>query len=291
MRRFDYYAPGSLSEALSILQERGDGGKLLAGGTDLLVQMREAGLHPSYVVSLRRLPELRGIEFDEGTGLRIGACADMAAIEAHPSVRQRYRALFEGASLIGSVQTRNMATIGGNICNAAPSADSAPPLTVLGAGAEVAGPGGRREMALEDLFTGPGTTALGPNDILMALRLPVPPPHTGSVYQRHTPRQEMDIAVVGVGVALTFQPDGEAIQGARIGLGAVAPTPIRAREAEDALTGQRPSEELFARAAELAVAASRPISDVRGSAAFRRELVRVMTRRCLGIALERAQTT
>lgn len=289
MRRFEYYAPGSLSEALSILQEHGDGGRLLAGGTDLLVQMKEAGLHPSYVISLRRLPELRGIDFEERTGLRIGACADMAAIEAHPVVRQRYRALFEGASLIGSVQTRNMATIGGNICNAAPSADTAPPLIVLGAVAEVESPGGRREMTVEEFFTGPGTTALGRDEILVALRLPVPPPHSGSVYQRHTPRQEMDIAVVGVGAILTLEPDGETIQEARIGLGAVAPTPIRAREAEDALTGQRPSEDLFARAAELAVVASRPISDVRGSAAFRRELVRVMTRRCLSVALERAR--
>ena len=146
-------------------------------------------------------------------------------------------------------------------------------------------------MAVEEFFTGPGATALDPREILVALRLPVPPPRTGSVYQRHTPRQEMDIAVVGVGVALTLRPDGEAIQRAGICLGAVAPTPIRAREAEDALTGQRPSEDLFARAAELAVAASRPISDVRGSAAFRRELVRVMTRRCLGTALERAQAS
>jgi len=291
MRRFDYYAPGSLSEALSILQERGNGCRLLAGGTDLLVQMREAGLHASCLVSLRRLAELRSIDFDEGTGLRIGAGTDMATIEAHPVVHERYRALFEAASLIGSVQTRNMATIGGNICNAAPSADSAPPLIALDAVAEIESPGGRRELAVGDLFTGPGATALGPNEILVALRLPVPPPHAGSVYQRHTPRQEMDIAVVGVGVALTLRPDGQIIQEVRVGLGAVAPTPIRAREAEDALRGQSPSEELFARAAELAVAASRPISDVRGSAAFRQELVRVMTRRCLGIALERARAS
>lgn len=289
MRRFDYYAPQSLSEALSILRDRGDGGRVLAGGTDLLVQMKEAGLHPSYVVSLRRVADLQGIEFDEAQGLRIGAMAGMAAIEAEPVVRERFQALFESAGLIGSVQIRNVATIGGNVCNAAPSADTAPPLLVLGALAEIAGPQGRREVPVEGFFVGPGATVLGADEILLALRLPTPPSRTGSVYRRHTARREMDIAVVGVAAALTLDGQGERIEAARIGLGAVAPTPVRAREAEEALAGQRPSDELFARAGELAVAASRPVSDVRASAAYRRELVRVLTARCLGIALERAR--
>jgi CO/xanthine dehydrogenase FAD-binding subunit len=289
MRRFDYYAPLSLSEALSILRERGDGGRVLAGGTDLLVQMKEVGLRPSYVVSLRRVPDLRGIAFDEVEGLRIGAMTEMAAIEAEPVVRQRFEALFEGAGLIGSAQIRNTATIGGNICNAAPSADTVPPLLVLGALAEIAGPRGRREVAGEEFFVGPGATVLGVDEILLALRVRTPPPSTGSVYRRHTTRQEMDIAVAGVAAALTLDGNGERIEAARIALGAVAPTPLRAREAEEALAGQRPSDELFARAGELAVAASRPISDVRASAAYRRELVRVLTARCLGIAVERAR--
>jgi len=295
MRRFEYFAPQSLAEAVTLLKERGDGVKLLAGGTDLLVQMNEAGLHPPAVVSLHALSELRGIEYDEANGLRIGSGVDMATIQSHPAVRERYTALSEGAGIVGSVQTRNMATLGGNICNAAPSADTAPPLVVFDAVAEIAGPGGARELPVGKLFAGPGKTVLAPHEIVVAFRLPLPvrqagaPRRTGSVYQRHTPRKIMDIAVVGVAVRLTLAGKGDTIQEARICLGAVAPTVIRATEAEQALAGQSPSEELFAKAAELAQAAARPISDVRGSAEFRRYLVGVMTKRCLGIALERAK--
>ncbi|OGO52025.1 MAG: hypothetical protein A2148_05250 [Chloroflexi bacterium RBG_16_68_14] len=289
MRRFEYFTPQSLDEALTLLRERGDGAKLLAGGTDLLVQMKEAGLHPSAVVSLHAIDKLRGIEFDGARGLRVGAGVEMATIQAFPAVRERYTALAEGAGILGSVQTRNMATLGGNIANAAPSADTAPPLIVLDAVAEIAGAEGSRQVPVSELFVGPGRTVLAPHEILVAFHLPAPPARTGSVYRRHTPRQIMDIAVVGVGVRLTLAPGGDTIQEARICLGAVAPTPIRATEAEEALTGQAPSEELFGRAAELAQAAARPISDVRGSAEFRRYLVGVMTRRCLAIALERAR--
>ena len=289
MKRFEYFAPATLDGALSLLRERGDGGKLLAGGTDLLVQMKEAGLHPSYVVSVRRLAELRGVSFSEAEGLRIGAMTDMATVAGHPVVRGRYRALFDGAGIVGSVQTRNMATLGGNVCNAAPSADTAPPLVVLGAVAEIVGPQGRRTVPVQELFSGPGQTVLSPTDILVAFHLPAPPPRSGGVYQRHTPRAIMDIAVVGVAAQVSLAPDGDVIREARICLGAVAPTPVRALEAEASLAGQAPSNEALARAAELAVGAARPISDVRGSAAFRRHLVRVMTERCLRIAVERAR--
>lgn len=299
MRRFEYFAPRSLDEALALLKERGDGAKLLAGGTDLLVQMsagggfasgeKEAGLHPSAVVSLHALPELKTIEFDEARGLRVGSGVEMATVATFPTVREWFTALAEGAGVLGSVQTRNMATLGGNICNAAPSADTAPPLVVLDAVAEIAAADGSRRVPVGELFIGPGRTVLAPHEILIAFHLPAPPPRTGSVYQRHTPRKIMDIAVVGVGVRLTLSEE-DTIREARICLGAVAPTPIRATEAEQALTGQAPSEELFGRAAELAQAAARPISDVRGSAEYRRYLVGVMTRRLLGIALERART-
>ncbi len=289
MHRFEYHAPQSLEEALTLLKERRDGVKLLAGGTDLLVQMKEAGLHPPAVVSLHALPELRSIDFDETRGLRIGAGIDMATIEGLAAVRERYTALAEGAGIVGSIQTRNMATLGGNIANAAPSADTAPPLVVFDAMAEIAGPGGSRELPVAELFEGPGRTVLARDEIVVAFRLPAPPRRTGSVYERHTPRKIMDIAVVGVGIRLTLAAKADTIQETRICLGAVAPTVIRATEAEQALSGQAPAEELFARAAELAQAAARPISDVRGSAEFRRYLVGVMTKRCLGIALERAK--
>jgi carbon-monoxide dehydrogenase medium subunit len=287
MRRFQYYAPQSLDEAVALLKERGDGVRLLAGGTDLLVHMKEGGLHPPAVVSLHAVEELRGISFDEARGLRIGAGTRMAEVEASPVVRERYRALAEGAGIVGSVQTRGMATLGGNIANAAPSADTAPPLVVFDAVAEIAGPQGRRELPVIDVFTGPGQTTLAPHEVIVAFRLPAIANATGSVYQRHTPRKIMDIAVVGVGARLTL--DGDTIAEARLCLGAVAPTVIRVPEAEQALAGEKPSETLFARAAELAQSAARPISDVRGSAEFRRYLVGVMTTRCLGIALERAR--
>ncbi len=289
MHRFQYFAPQSLDEAVTLLKESGDGAKLLAGGTDLLVQMKEAGLHPGSIVSLHALPELRGIEFDEARGLRVGAAVDMAAIDSFPAVRERYTALADGAGIVGSVQTRNMATLGGNIANAAPSADTAPPLVVLDAVAQAVGPDGSREIAVGELFAGPGRTALDPHEVLVAFRLPTPPPHTGSVYQRHTPRKIMDIAAVGVAIRLTLAPDADTISEAQICLGAVAPTVIRAPEAEEALVGRPASEEAFARAAELAQAAARPISDLRGSAEFRRHLVGIITKRCLGIALQRAQ--
>ena len=289
MHRFEYFAPQSLDEAVTLLKEHGDGVKLLAGGTDLLVQMKEAGLHPSAVVSLHALPELRRIEFDEAQGLRVGAGVDMATIESFPAVRERYTALADGAGVVGSVQTRNMATLGGNIANAAPSADAAPPLVVLDAVAEIVGPEGSRQVPVSELFVGPGRTVLAPDEVLMGFSLPTPPSRTGSVYRRHTPRKMMDIAAVGVGVRLTLAPDVDTIREARICLGAVAPTIISASEAEESLAGQAPSDEAFAWAAELAQAASRPISDVRGSAEFRRYLVGVMTKRCLGIALERAR--
>ena len=289
MHRFQYFAPQSLDEAVTLLKERGDGVKLLAGGTDLLVQMKEAGLHPSAVVSLHALTELRGLEFDEADGLHVGAATDMAEIEAFAAVRERFAALADGAGVLGSVQTRNMATLGGNIANAAPSADTAPPLVVLDAIAEVTGPDGSRRLPVGELFAGPGRSTLASDEILTGFHLPTPPARTGSVYQRHTPRKIMDIAVVGVAVRLTLATDADTILKARICLGAVVPTVIRAQEAEEALTNREASDELFAQAAELAQAAARPISDVRGSAEFRRYLAGIMTKRCLGIALERAK--
>ncbi|MCH7698767.1 MAG: xanthine dehydrogenase family protein subunit M [Chloroflexi bacterium] len=287
MHRFEYYAPASLDEAVALLKEHGDGVKLLAGGTDLLVQMKEAGLHPPAVVSLHAVPGLDGIEFDEASGLRIGARVDVASIESNDVTEQRYTALAEGAGIVGSIQTRNMATIGGNIANAAPSADTAPPLAVFDAVAEIIGAGGQREVPVIELFDGPGSTILTTDEVITGFKLPTPPANTGSVYQRHTPRKIMDIAAVSVGIRLSL--DNGKIGEARVCLGAVAPTIIRASDAEEALTGQAPTDALFAKAAELAQAASSPISDVRGSAEFRRHLVGVMTKRCLDIALERAQ--
>jgi carbon-monoxide dehydrogenase medium subunit len=289
LRKFAYFAPRSLSEALAVFQEQGQGGRALAGGTDLVVQVKEGVKipHPAYLVSLRHVPELRGIDFSEEQGLRLGAAATMAAIAESPLIRERYRILADGAAVVGSVQTMNMATVGGNVCNAAPSADTAPPLLACEATAVIVGPDGEREVPLEEFWLGPGRTALRPGELLRELRLPTPPASTGGVYERHTPRKQMDIAAVGVGALLTLSQDGR-IDRARIALGAVAPTPIRARRAEAALEGNAAEEPLFARAAETAASEASPISDIRGSAELRRHLVRVMTERCLQEAARRA---
>src|SRR3990172_7592169 len=245
MRRFEYFAPQSLAEAIALFGEKGEGGRALAGGTDLVPQIKEGTDKipmPAYVVSLRHLPELRGIESSERDGLRVGAAVTMAELAESPVVRERYRALADGAGVVGSVQTMNMATVGGNVCNAAPSA-TAPALLAFEAVAVIAAPDGERELPLAEFWRGPNATALAPGELLRELRLPVPPPNTGGVYVRQTPRKQMDIAVVGVAVLLTLA--GDHIERARMALGAVAPTVIRARQAEAALEGQPASESLF----------------------------------------------
>ena len=291
MRAFEYHAPTSLNEAISLLQEYGEAARPLAGGTDLVVQMKEKATKfaaPSHIVSLLRVPELSGVSFSESEGLRIGAGATMSQVADSPIIRERYRAIAEGAALVGSIQTMNMATVGGNLCNAAPSADIAPPLLALEAEAVIVGPSGRRKLVLEEFFLGPGKTALAADELLAEVRVPLPPPGTGSAYDRHTPRKQMDIAVVGVAAALTMA--GERIERVRVALGAVAPTPVRAPQAEAALEGQAPSDELFARAADVSAAECSPIADLRGSAEFRRHIVRVMTKRMLREALDRARS-
>lgn len=285
LRRFRYYAPATLEEAVSLLGELGDGGKLIAGGTDLLVQMRERGLHPPYLVSLKNFSQLRGIGVQADGGLRIGALTYLRDLERSEVIRQRFDIIAQAASLIGSVQIRNTATVGGNLCNAAPSADMAPPLIALEAEAVIFGPGGERRVLLEEFFLGPGRTVLATNEILAAILVPPPLPHSAGTYLRHTPRQQMDIAVVGVGAVLQVEPESRRCQVARIALGAVAPTPIRAKGAEAVLTGQAITDELIEEAAQRAVQECRPISDVRASAQFRRWLVRVLTRRAVSSAL------
>ncbi len=292
MRTFEYRAPETIDEAVSLLKQAGGSARPLAGGTDLVVQMKERATrfpYPETIISLDRVSELRGLDFSDADGLRIGAGATMTDIATHPAVREQYAALAEGAGVVGSLQTMNMATIGGNVCNAAPSADTAPPLLVYEAEAVIVGPDGRRTLPIAEFFRGPGETALAPDELLAELRLPLPPSGTGAVYERNTPRKQMDIAVVGVAIALTLS--GDTIERARVALGAVAPTPLRARGAEAALEGQPANEETFARAAEAAVQDSSPITDLRASAEYRRHLVKVMTTRLLAEAANRAKGT
>jgi len=286
MRRFDLATPNSLDECLKLLAERGPETKLVAGGTDLLVQMKNGLLKPARVIDLSGIADLRVLAPDDGRGLRVGAAVTARRLELDAAVRARYAALGESGALVGSVQVRNLATVGGNICNAAPSADMAPPLVALEAEAIIAGPSGRRRVPVASFFTGVRRTVLGPDELLLEFAVPAPGPRSGGSYLRHTPRRELDIAVVGVASQVTLT-DGVCAK-ARIALAAVAPTPVRAAAAEQSLEGQRLTPERIEQAAALAVEAARPISDQRGSAEYRRHLVRVLTRRTLTTALARA---
>ena len=285
MRRFELALPRGVDEALRVLSERGPEAKLLAGGTDLLPQLKNGLIKPACVVDLSGVARMRTLEVDT-RGLRVGAAVAARTLERDPATRTTYTSLAESGALVGSVQVRNLATLGGNVCNAAPSADMAPPLLALDAEMIVAGPRGERRVPVADFFTGVRRTVLGPDEILLEIVVPAPGPRSGGHYLRHTPRRELDIAVVGVASQLTLS-DGVCAK-ARIALAAVAPVPLRARAAEQALEGKPVTPEAIERAAELAVGAAKPISDQRGSADYRRHLVRVLTRRTLRTALTRA---
>jgi carbon-monoxide dehydrogenase medium subunit len=237
------------------------------------------------VVDLSGVSPLRSLRADEGA-LRVGTAVASRRLELHPDLRTRYAALAESAALVGSVQVRNLATVGGNLCNAAPSADMAAPLLALDAEAVVVGPKRQRRVPMAQFFTGVRRTVLEPDELLVELVIPTPGPRSGGHYLRHTPRRELDIAVVGAAAQLTLS-DGRCTK-ARLALAAVAPVPLRATTAEQALEGRPVTPDRIEHAAELAVEAARPISDQRGSAEFRRHLVRTLARRTLTIALERA---
>jgi CO/xanthine dehydrogenase FAD-binding subunit len=285
VKRFDYLAPTSLREAVDILAENPET-LPLAGGTDLVVQIKERHRPVSAVMSLKRVQEAH--EYTNNGILTIGSAVKVGRIAGDPWIRQKFSALAVGASLIGSVQIQNMASVGGNICNASPSADTAPPLLALDAQLLIASTQGERTLPLSAFFLAPGKTALQPGELLKAILLSHPKTRSGSFYYRHTPRARMDIAVVGSAAMLSLDEDGK-ITEARIALGAVAPTPIRAVEAEMVLLGQMPSEDLFTQAASAAMAVAIPIDDLRASADYRRHLVNIYTQRALRQALMRAK--
>lgn len=282
MQAFDYERPENLQAAISELSRYG--ARPLAGGTDLIVQMREGARDVAHVVDLKHIEGLVGISQGADGSLRIGAATPAAKITRDAVVCERYPALAAACGMIGSAQIQSRASLGGNVCNASPSADAVPPLISLGAKAEIVGAASLRTVDVETLFAGPGRTTLAPDDILVAFILPPPLARSTSIYMRFTPRREMDIAVVGVGVAIDIGPD-DGILGARITLAAVGPTPVRATQAEAYLSGAVPNVAIVDEAARLAMADAKPISDTRGSADYRRELVGVLTRRSLAAAL------
>lgn len=278
---FEYFAPDSLSKVLSLLNKHKANAKVLAGGTDLLVQMKDGRASPSVIIDIKNIPELNRLEEDSEGTLRIGAAVPLGKIVSFLPVAKKFEMFYQACSLIGSVQIRNRATVGGNICNAAPSADTSAPLLCLGAKAVLAKTRGTRTVPLEQFFRGPGKTVLAPKEILVEFEIPAPPTSSAGCYLRHTPREEMDIAVVGVGSFLIMSHNDNRCQEARITLGAVAPTPMRASKAEAVLSGNVLSEALIEKAAEQASRECRPISDMRASAEYRCELIKVLTRRTL----------
>jgi carbon-monoxide dehydrogenase medium subunit len=277
VHEFLYARPETLEEAMAVMA--GGDARALAGGTDLLPQMRQGRVRAAAIVDLKRLGELTSI-FTSHDGVTIGAAASAAAVARNTAIAACYPAVSLSARLIGSIQIRNRASLGGNICNAAPSADAVPALICHGARARIAGECGSREVDLEGLFRAPGRLDLDARELLVAILLPVPPPSSAAHYLRFTPRREMDIAIAGAGAWLRLD-EGGTIAAARIVLAAVAPTPMRAGSAEQRLMGERPKPALFKEAGRLAAAEARPISDTRGSADYRRHLVAVLTARAL----------
>lgn len=289
MQAKQYLKPGGLSDALFALHQAGSTVRPLAGGTDIIIQVRENRRPVDTLVDLKAIPELTSISRADDGGLLLGAAVSCSSIYQTPGLRESYPALVDSASLIGGVQIQHRASIGGNLCNASPAADSIPSLIVLNATCIIAGPNGRRELPVSQFCTGPGTNALLPGEMLLALRFPPPAKHSGSAYLRFIPRNEMDIAVAGAGAWVVLDERGETITGARIGLGAVAPTPLSVETAAQALIGKPANAETFALAAREASAAANPITDMRGSAAQRRHLAGVLTRRALSRAAARAR--
>jgi xanthine dehydrogenase FAD-binding subunit len=287
LRAFTYEAPQSLEQAQRLLGAAGEHGRLLAGGTDLLIQMRARARQADVIIDGKYIPELQVLSFDPQAGLRLGAAVPCYRIMEDRVLCERYPGLVEAAGLIGSIQIKDRATVGGNLCNGSPAADTPPALIVLGAECHITGPNGARTVAAQDFILSPGRTVLQPGEILVEFRIPAPPAHSSDAYLRFIPRNEMDIAVVGVGAALTL--NGETCTAARIALGAVAPTPLFAGEASAYLIGKPMSDETIAGAANLAMQIAKPITDMRGTAEYRTHMVGVLTRRVLKQAVERAR--
>ena len=290
MQDFEYVAAKSVAEVLTWLGGALQPVRILCGGTDLLPQLREGRRSAALVLDIKRVPEVNTLVFDPQDGLQIGAAVPCLQICHDPDVAQHYPGLVDAAGLIGGAQIQGRASLGGNLCNASPAADSIPALIVYKAVCEILGPGGPRRLAVEDFCLGPGQNALQPGEFLCALRLPPPGAGFGARYLRFTPRNEMDIAVAGCAAALTLDPSGAFILSARLALAAVGPRPLLAQEAGDYLAGKPPTPEHFSEAARLAQEAATPISDLRGAADQRHLLVDVLARRALDGALTRAQT-
>ena len=289
MARFEYLEARTLRQAISLLKKHGEGAQVVAGTTDFLVRWRQGFWKPSYVLSISRIPGLSRVSYGPRTGLRLGALVTLRTLETHPVIRRHYPALSALATTFAGVQVRNLATVGGNVCNASPAGDTLPALLAFEAQCRIAGPDGERWLPMDQFFVAPGRSALKHGEILTELRLPPPLPNTGSLYIIDSPRSAMDIAAVGVASVVSLDSTGQVCRDVRIALGAVSPTPIRASAAEETLRGQPADREHIDEAARAAAAGCRPIDDIRASARHRWAIVEALTRRTLEYAVQIAR--
>ncbi|MEP6871394.1 MAG: xanthine dehydrogenase family protein subunit M [Anaerolineaceae bacterium] len=287
MEAFDYVAPRTLADAFAHLTN-GRSSLLLAGGTDVIVQLREGRRHCDQLIDIKHIPELTALRFTADGTLEIGAAKPLAEIYENAEVARRLPGLVDAAALIGGIQVQSRASLGGNLCNASPAADASPALMVLGARLVIGSATGSREVPVEEFFLGPGRNALQVGELLVQVKIPPQPANSNAHYLRFIPRNEMDIAVASAGVRIALNGEGR-IEAARVAIGAVAATPLMVPAATAALNGNLPTEETFGAAADASSALATPISDMRGSVAQRHQLVRVLTIRALRGALTRIQ--
>tara|TARA_B100001123_G_C15302702_1_gene1021604 strand:- start:140 stop:1015 length:876 start_codon:yes stop_codon:yes gene_type:complete len=291
LHAFDYAAPQTVDAAVALLSEHGDQARLLAGGSDIIAQLKEGRRQLKVLVDIKKIPEANELSYDSANGLVLGAGVSCCRIYEDDEISAAYPALVDSASLIGAIQIQGRATIGGNLCNASPAADSIPTLIALGAVAHIVGPGGGREVAAESFCTRPGQSVLESNEFLISLHIPAPKANSGAMFLRLIPRNEMDIAVTNAAAAVVIDQSGDYFESARIAVGAVAPIPLFLPEAGDALAGNEVSDEVIERAASIARESSRPITDMRGTVEQRTHLAGVLTRRAIQGAVERAKAS
>ena len=289
MEAIDFATPKTIDEAVQIMASHGDRARMLAGGTDLIVQLRAGRRSLDVVVDSKGIPELNELSYNAQNGLTIGAAVPCYKIYQNQEVASAYPGLIDSATLIGGIQIQGRASIGGNLCNAAPSGDSIPGVITMGGVAHIVGPNGSRDVPAEEFCTGPGRNVLQSGEILVSIKIPAPQAHSGTNYLRFIPRNEMDIAVAGVGTTVVLDSSGQNFVSARISLASVAPTPVFAKDAGDSLAGKPVSEASIQEASEKAMADAKPINDMRGTIRQRVHLVGVLTRRTLNNAVDRAR--
>jgi CO/xanthine dehydrogenase FAD-binding subunit len=288
LQAFDYVAPQTVDEVVAVLSENGSDARMLAGGSDIIAQLKEGRRRVKVLVDVKKIPEANELSFDSQQGLTIGAGVSCCDIYENEDVASNYPALVDSTALIGSIQIQGRATIGGNLCNASPAADTIPTLIVLGATAKIAGPGGARDVAVEDFCTAPGQSVLQDGEFLISVHFPPPAANSGAYFLRFIPRNEMDIAVVNAAASVVLNAEKNAFESARIAVGAVAPTPLYLPEAGAVLAGNEVTDQTIEEAAEIARRAARPITDMRGTIEQRIHLSGVLTRRAVRGAVERA---